>query len=119
MKFKKFNTIGIEEKKSVMKVMDTGMLSPFLGSWSFDKVIGGFYGGKYLQKFEKKLSKYFNVKYVIGVNSWTSGLIVALGAIDIEPGDEVIVSPWTMCAGATCVLHWAAIPVFADGRVAV
>ena len=114
MKFKKFNTIGTEEKKSVMKVMDTGMLSPFIGAWSFNKEIGGFYGGKYLQKFEKKLSNYFNVKYAIGVNSWTSGLIVALGAIDIEPGDEVIVSPWTMCAGATCVLHWSAIPIFAD-----
>lgn len=114
MRFKRFNTIGIEEKKIVMKVMESGVLSPFLGSWSFDKVIGGFYGGKYLKKFEKKLSDYFNVKYVIGVNSWTSGLIAALGAIDIEPGDEVIVSPWTMCAGATCVLHWSAIPVFAD-----
>ena len=38
----------------------------------------------------------------------------AVGAIGIEPGDEVIVSPWTMCASATAILHWNALPVFAD-----
>jgi len=41
-------------------------------------------------------------------------LIAAVGAIGIEPGDEVIVTPWTMCASATAILHWNAIPVFAD-----
>ena len=40
--------------------------------------------------------------------------MVALGAIGIEPGDEVIVSTWTMCASATSILIWNAIPVFAD-----
>jgi dTDP-4-amino-4,6-dideoxygalactose transaminase len=48
------------------------------------------------------------------VNSWTSGLIAAVGAVGIEPGDEVITSPWTMCATATAIVHWNAIPVFAD-----
>ena len=37
-----------------------------------------------------------------------------MGAIGLEPGDEVIVSPWTMCATATSIIHWNAIPVFAD-----
>jgi len=50
----------------------------------------------------------------VTVNSWTSGLTAAVGAVDIEPGDEVIVTPWTMCATATAILHWNAIPVFAD-----
>jgi dTDP-4-amino-4,6-dideoxygalactose transaminase len=54
------------------------------------------------------------VKHAVTVNSWTSGLIAAVGAIGIEPGDEVIVTPWTMCATATAILHWNAIPVFAD-----
>jgi dTDP-4-amino-4,6-dideoxygalactose transaminase len=40
--------------------------------------------------------------------------MVALGAIGLEPGDEVIVSPWTMSASATSILVWNAIPVFAD-----
>ena len=54
------------------------------------------------------------MKHAITVNSWTSGLIAAVGALSIEPGDEIIVSPWTMCASATAILHWNAIPVFAD-----
>ena len=41
-------------------------------------------------------------------------MIAAVGALDIEPGDEVIVSPWTMSASATAILAWNAIPVFAD-----
>ena len=57
---------------------------------------------------------YFGVKHAITVNSWTSGLIAAVGALDIEPGDEIIVSPWTMSASATAILHWNAIPIFAD-----
>ena len=39
--------------------------------------------------------------------------VAAVGALSIEPGDEIIVSPWTMCA-STAILHWNAIPVFAD-----
>ena len=41
-------------------------------------------------------------------------MIAAVGAIGIEPGDEIIVTPWTMSATATAILHWNAIPVFAD-----
>jgi perosamine synthetase len=41
-------------------------------------------------------------------------LVAAVGALDIEPGDEVIVSPWTMAASATAIIHWNCIPVFAD-----
>ena len=48
------------------------------------------------------------------MNSWTSGLIAAVGALGIEPGDEVLVTPWTMCASAISILHWNAIPVFVD-----
>ena len=39
---------------------------------------------------ESKYARYFNVKYAISVNSWTSGLTCAIGALDIEPGDEII-----------------------------
>ena len=66
------------------------------------------------ESLKKNVKKYFNVKHCITVNSWTSGLITAIGAIGIEPGDEVILPPWTMCACAAAILHWNAIPVFAD-----
>src|SRR3970282_2035069 len=67
-----------------------------------------------VREFERDWSAFFGVKHAVTVNSATSGLIAAVGAIGIEPGDEVIVSPWTMCASATAILVWNAIPVFAD-----
>ena len=107
--FKRYNSIGIEEVMAAKEVVESGILSQFLGCWDKD-----FYGGPKVQEFERTCEKYFGVKHVVTVNSWTSGLIAAVGAIGIEPGDEVIVTPWTMCASATAILHWNAIPVFAD-----
>ena len=107
--FKRYNPIGKEEVVAAKKVVESGVLSKFLGCWDPD-----FYGGPMVQKFERACEKYFKVKHAVTVNSWTSGLVAAVGAIGIEPGDEVIVSPWTMCASATAILHWNAIPVFAD-----
>ena len=51
------------------------------------------------------------------MNSWTSGLVAAVGAIGLSPGDEVITTPWTMSASATAIRHWSGIPVFADRRL--
>ena len=107
--FKRFNPIGQEEVDAAKAVVETGVLSKFLGCWDPD-----FYGGPKVQEFERASEAYFGVKHAITVNSWTSGLIAAIGAVGVEPGDEVIVSPWTMCASATAILHWNAIPVFAD-----
>ena len=63
---------------------------------------------------KKSICKFFKVKHAITTNSWTSGLISAIGAMDIEPGDEVICSPWTMSASAISIIHWNAIPIFVD-----
>lgn len=105
----KYNTIGSEEKEAVISVLESGCLSDFLGCWSPQ-----FYGGPNVQLFEKACEQFFGVKHAITVNSWTSGLIAAVGAVGIAPGDEIIVTPWTMCASATAILHWNALPVFAD-----
>lgn len=107
--FKRYNPIGPEEVEAAKKVIESGVLSQFLGCWHED-----FYGGPKVREFEMAAAAYFGVKHAVTTNSWTSGLISAVGAIGIEPGDEVIVSPWTMCASATAILHWNAIPVFAD-----
>ena len=105
----RYNSIGIEEIEAAKSVVESGVLSKFLGCWDDD-----FYGGTKVQQFERECEAYFNVKHAITVNSWTSGLVAAVGAIGIEPGDEIIVTPWTMCASATAILHWNAIPIFAD-----
>ncbi len=107
--FKRYNPIGAEEVAAAKQVIESGVLSKFIGAWHED-----FYGGPKVLEFESACASYFGVKHAVTVNSATSGLIAAVGAIGIEPGDEVIVSPWTMCASATAILHWNAIPVFAD-----
>ena len=103
-KFKRYNSIGKEELRAATKVIKSGKLSEFLASWGKE-----FYGGKYVQQFESKLKTFYKVKHAIVLNSWTSGLVAAVGALDIEPGDEIIVTPWTMCATATAILHWNAV----------
>ena len=108
-----FNNIGKEEIRSANRVLKSGILSGFMGSIEkgYEEK---YFGGKYVKKLEKDWAKYYKVKHAISVNSWTSGLTIAIGSLNIEPGDEIIVSPWTMCATATTILHWNAIPIFAD-----
>ena len=108
-KFKTYNTIGAEEKNAVLEVINSGILSKFVGAWGEN-----FNGGPKVRLFEEACEQKFNVRHAISVNSWTSGLICAVGALDINPGDEIILSPWTMSACAASILHWGAIPIFAD-----
>lgn len=107
--FPAYNTIGIEEEEAVLRVLRSGKLSTFLGTWHDD-----FYGGPEVRALEAQWSEYFGVKHAISVNSATSGLYAAVGACGISPGDEVIVSAYTMSASATAALVYGAIPIFAD-----
>jgi perosamine synthetase len=107
--FPAYNTIGKEEKEAVLKVLDSGNLSQFLGTWSDD-----FFGGPTVRKLEEDWCKAININYAISVNSNTSGLFASIGACGLGPGDEVIVSPYTMSASAIAPLVYGAVPVFAD-----
>lgn len=107
--FTRYNSIGVEEREAVRAVLETGVLSQFIGAWHDD-----FYGGPRVREFERAWERHFGVRHAVSVNSATSGLIAAVGALGVAPGDEVIVSPWTMCASATAIVVWNAIPVFAD-----
>ena len=106
----KRNELSKPEIKEAIKVIRSGNLSSFLGENG-----KGFYGGPKVLSFEKKIQKYFRVKHAITVNSWTSGLICSVGALkNLKPGDEIILSPWTMSACLSSILFWNAIPIFAD-----
>jgi perosamine synthetase len=107
--FPEYRTLGAEEKAAVAEVMDSGVLSAFLGTWSEE-----FLGGPRVRKIEREWADYFQVGHAVTMNSATSGLFAALGAIGIGPGDEVIVSPYTMSASACGPLLYNAIPIFAD-----
>lgn len=107
--FTSYNSIGSEELEASNNVVKSGILSDFVGAPGEN-----FLGGRYVKLFEDKFKNSFESEYAISVNSWTSGLIAAVGAIGIEPGDEILVTPWTMCASAISILHWNAVPVFVD-----
>ena len=103
------NKISQEEIKLANKVLKSGILSNFVGEKHPD-----FYGGKFVKKFEKDLSKFYKSKYAVTVNSWTSGLTAIFGSLDLEKGDEVILPPWTMTACMASILNWDLVPVFCD-----
>jgi len=67
-----------------------------------------------IQEFEKNFANFIWNKYALSVNSGTAALHIALLAIGIKPGDEVITTPFTFIATSNAVLMCGAIPVFVD-----
>lgn len=102
-------TVGEEEKQALSAVIDSGCLSKYLGVWHEQ-----FLGGEQVRALEAEWAAHFGARHAVAVNSCTSGLICAVGAAGVGPGDEVIVTPYTMSATATAILVWGGIPVFAD-----
>lgn len=102
-------TMGAEERAAVDAVMASGVLSQFIGAHH-----DNFLGGPRVRAFEALWAEMCAAKHAIAVNSCTSGLYAAVGAAGVDPGDEVIVSPYTMAASATAAVAFAAVPVFAD-----
>jgi perosamine synthetase len=70
--------------------------------------------GPYLQKFENAFAEYCGVKFGVGVCNGTVALHIALRALGIKEGDEVIIPDFTMIASAFAVCYTGAKPVFVD-----
>ena len=94
--------IGPKEKKYVKRAIDRGEISGLAGD--------------YIQKFEKSFAKFCNTKHAIVVNSGTTALHLAVAALDIGPGDEVLVPSFTMMASFFAVLYQGAKPVPVDSE---
>ena len=92
----------------VYGIIRSGELSGFRGYPE------GHLGGPHVQALEQAFCDYFGVKYAISMNSATACLHAALIACGVGPSDEVIVSPYSFSASASCVLMVGAKPVFVD-----
>lgn len=99
--------IGQEEIKEVMDVLETGVLMRY----GFDKERKGVFK---VRRLEEEFAQYCGVKYALGVTSGSSALKVALTAMDVGPGDEVLVPAFTFLATYESVLEVGAIPVMCD-----
>ncbi len=90
--------LGEEEERAVIEVLRSGQLSL----------------GPKLAEFERKFAASVGARYASAVSSGTAGLHLALRAVGVEEGDEVITSPFSFVASANAVLYQNAAPVFAD-----
>lgn len=75
---------------------------------------GEFTLGPFVESFEKKFANYINIKHAIGTNCGTDALILALKAVGVKPGDEVITVPNTFIATVGAIIAVGAKPVFVD-----
>ena len=107
--FPQSTTTGEEEVRAAVEIIRSGLLSGFVGSPSPE-----FLGGPAVRRFEDAWCGRFDVAHSVSCNSATSALLMAVGAAGIGPGDEVILSPYTMSATAVAVLFYGGVPVFAD-----
>lgn len=103
------HNVGEEEIAAATRVLRGGPLSGFIGA-AGEK----FFGGPEVRRFENRFKEKFGVTHAVAFNSGTTALHAAIAALQIGPGDEVIVPPYTMAASAVCVVMNGAVPVFAD-----
>ncbi len=75
---------------------------------------GRYVQGQELASFERELAAYLGVSHVLGVKSGTDAIVLALRALGIGPGDEVITSAFTFYASAEAIAVTGAKPVFGD-----
>lgn len=93
----------------VMGDDDAAAVADALRSGHLTQLTGG-----HVAEFEQAFAGWHDVPHAVATNSGTSAIHTALAALDIGPGDEVIVPAHTFIASATPVLHQRATPVFAD-----
>jgi dTDP-4-amino-4,6-dideoxygalactose transaminase len=96
-----------------------GFAPPVIGQAEIDEVVatltsGWLSTGPRVRRFEAAFADYVGAAHAVAVNSCTAAIHLALLALDVGPGDEVITTPMTFCATANVIVHTGATPRFAD-----
>src|SRR5438128_7006608 len=91
--------IGPREKQLVLDALDSGWVSSI---------------GKYIDEFETNFARYCGTEHALAVSNGTTGLHLALAALGLQAGDEVIVPDLTFVATANAVAYTGATPVLAE-----
>jgi perosamine synthetase len=91
--------IGPRERELVLDALDSGWVSSI---------------GKYIDEFEANFARYCGTDYALAVSNGTTGLHLALAALGLQAGDEVIIPDLTFVATANAVAYTGATPVLAD-----
>ena len=92
--------LGAEVEAEVLKVLRSGMVAQ----------------GPVVAEFERRFAELTGVKHAVAVNNGTTALVAALQVLDLEPGDEVVTSPFTFVATLNAILEAGATATFADIR---
>ncbi len=93
--------VGQREKEYVKECLETGWISS---------------AGKFIEQFEERWAVYCGRKYGIAVSNGTTALHVAVEALDLRPGDEVILPTFTIISCAAAVVMAGAVPVLVDSE---
>lgn len=99
--------LGAAEARNVARVMRQGALFRYYGPGA-EPSLG------YVTRFEKQVAQLHRLKYALGVSSGTAALEVALGALGVGPGDEVILPVWSWVSCFTAIVRMGAKPVLAE-----
>src|SRR5438128_750737 len=89
---------GKEEEEAVLEVIRSRWLTM----------------GPRTAEFERRVADLCGADYAVSVSSCTAGLFLALAALDIRPGDEVIVPSLTFVASVNIIVNHGAVPIFCD-----
>lgn len=90
------------------------LADPVAARWAEQVEGAGFIGGPRVNAFEEAFASYLGAGGCVGVANGTDALVVALRALDLRPGDEVVVPAFTFIATASSVVLAGGVPVMAD-----
>lgn len=99
--------LGAAEARNVARVMRHGALFRYYGTGQQPSL-------GYVTQLERQMSRLHGLKYGLGVSSGTAALEVALGALGVGPGDEVILPVWSWISCFTAIVRMGAKPVLAE-----